>query len=98
MPVSLGSGEIPPDPAQSTNSGRGVILVTGANGFLGRHCCEAFTAAGFAVRALVRRPEASRDLRSVAPGGIFHCDLPAGIDECAFQGEVRAIIHCAHAM
>ncbi len=31
------------------------VLVTGANGFVGSHICEALLAAGFSVRALVRK-------------------------------------------
>ena len=33
----------------------GEVLVTGANGFVGSHICEALLAAGFKVRALVRK-------------------------------------------
>jgi NADH dehydrogenase len=63
------------------------VLVTGANGFLGRACCTAFTSAGFQVRALVRNPAASNE---------FRCDLPGAIDERAFDGEIRALVHCAY--
>lgn len=79
------------------SSHHGVIVITGANGFLGRSCCQAFTAAGFEVRALVRNPSACGDLQSVARGGLFHCNLPGNIDEAAFQGEVRVFLHCAYA-
>src|SRR5450755_4485708 len=72
------------------------VLITGAAGFLGRACCAAFTAAGFQVRALVRNPALSMDLRSVAQAGIFHCDLPDAIDERSFDGGPRALIHCAY--
>jgi uncharacterized protein YbjT (DUF2867 family) len=37
------------------------VLITGANGFLGRACCHAFTAAGYRVRALVRNPAVAED-------------------------------------
>lgn len=73
-----------------------IVLITGASGFLGRACCSAFTAAGFQVRALVRNPAAAADLQSVAPGGIYGCDLPDQIDERAFEGGVRALVHCAY--
>ncbi len=72
------------------------VLITGANGFLGRAACAAFTAAGFPVRALVRNPKAAADLLPVAQGGIFRCDLPDAIDERALDGDVRALIHCAY--
>ena len=76
--------------------GRETVLITGANGFLGRAACAAFTAAGFPVRALVRDPKAAADLQPVAQGGIFRCDLPDAIDERALDGDVRALIHCAY--
>jgi NADH dehydrogenase len=74
-----------------------VVVITGASGFLGRACCDAFTAAGFRVRALVRRPEAHRDLEGMARGGVFRGQLPGGIDPAAFAGDIRAIVHCAYA-
>jgi nucleoside-diphosphate-sugar epimerase len=74
-----------------------VVAITGASGFLGRACCDAFTAAGFRVRALVRRPEAHRDLEAAALGGVFRGQLPGGIDPAAFDGDIRAIVHCAYA-
>ncbi len=76
--------------------GRETVLITGANGFLGRAACAAFTAAGFTVRALVRDPKAAADLQPVAQGAIFRCDLPDAIDERALDGDVRALIHCAY--
>jgi UDP-glucose 4-epimerase len=82
---------------QSQRSGNGSIVVSGANGFLGRHCCRSFATAGFEVRGLVRNPDANDDLRSSAPGGLFHCDLPGAVDDAAFQGDVQAFVHCAYA-
>ena len=72
------------------------VLITGASGFLGRACCAAFTTAGFRVRALVRNPTAHSDLVTIAQGGVFRGDLPDGIDEAAFQGGLRALVHCAY--
>jgi NADH dehydrogenase len=72
------------------------VLITGATGFLGRSACAAFTAAGFQVRALVRNPAAAADLRPIAQGGIFRCDLPDVIDERALAGGARALIHAAY--
>ncbi len=72
------------------------VLITGAAGFLGRSACAAFTAAGFQVHALVRNPAAAGDLRPIAKGGIFCCDLPDAIDEHAMEGGARALIHCAY--
>jgi len=73
------------------------VIVTGARGFLGRACCASFTANGFEVRALVRDPEAARDLAPIARGGIYAADLPKTIDDRAFRGAVRALVHCAYA-
>lgn len=38
-----------------------VVLITGANGFIGRHLAPAFRRAGWAVRGAVRRPETIGD-------------------------------------
>ena len=78
------------------SSGAQTVLITGAAGFLGRACCAAFTRAGFRVRALVRNPAASTDLQPVAQGGIFRCELPDGVDERAWDGAPRALVHCAY--
>jgi nucleoside-diphosphate-sugar epimerase len=51
--------------------------------------------AGFAVRALVRRPASHQNMLHVAPGGVFRCDLSGVIDDAAFRGEIRGLIHCA---
>ena len=72
------------------------VLITGAAGFLGRAACEAFTAAGFEVRALVRNPSAAAGLQPIARGGIFRCDLPDVIEERALAGGARALIHAAY--
>jgi nucleoside-diphosphate-sugar epimerase len=71
------------------------VLITGANGFLGRAVCAAFTAAGYRVRALVRNPRNAGDLASIAQGGIFQGDLPDTIDPAALDG-LRALVHCAY--
>ena len=73
-----------------------IVLITGANGFLGRSACAAFTAAGFEVRALVRNPAVAADLQPIAQGGIFRCDLPGVIEESALGGGARALIHAAY--
>ncbi|HMB76059.1 MAG TPA: NAD-dependent epimerase/dehydratase family protein, partial [Kiloniellaceae bacterium] len=54
-----------------SESARGPVLVTGANGFLGRHICRALLARGYAVRGSLRqgRPRdlAEVDYREVPP-------------------------------
>ncbi len=68
-------------------SGR-TVLVTGANGFIGRHLTARLARAGARVYALVRRPETAlpegvtpivADLATIRPGvwaaqGLAHCD------------------------
>jgi nucleoside-diphosphate-sugar epimerase len=77
------------------------VLVTGANGFLGRHVVAALVGRGHAVRALVR-PASRLD----GPGGpgwsrsveIFRADLRAARDlDRAFDG-VDVLVHLAAAV
>jgi NADH dehydrogenase len=72
---------------------REAVLVTGAAGFLGRYCCRALQAEGFEVRALVRNRLKNEGLAAEA---VYECDLPHRIDEAAFRGSIRAIVHCAY--
>ena len=65
------------------------VVITGASGFLGKACCEAFAAAGYSVRALVREPRAAQT-------GFYQADLPSRIDPRAFEGDIAAVIHCAY--
>lgn len=74
---------------------RGLVLITGANGFLGRHLCRHFSEEGYRVRALVRNPAKTAELSEYATGGIYRCDLPSNIDQDAFDGNPFAVIHCA---
>ena len=69
------------------------ILVTGANGFLGRSLCYYFSQRGFSVRGLVRRPELKHFDDSDIQ--LFKGDLPDEIDPEAFEG-VHIVIHCAY--
>src|SRR5262245_20989273 len=77
-------------------STRGVILVTGATGFLGRLLCAHLVRQGFTVRALARDPEAARRGIGV-PIEAFRCDLPGSIADAAFEGGGRALVHAAAA-
>jgi NADH dehydrogenase len=68
-------------------------LVTGANGFLGRHLCDRFARAGWTVRGLVRDMTRYPFER---PGvELFEGDLPDGVDERAFNG-ADVVVHCAY--
>jgi nucleoside-diphosphate-sugar epimerase len=55
----------------------GIVAVTGANGFIGRHVCAELAAGGWEVRAVVRRLAATRDLPAgVQPIDILRMDEP----------------------
>ena len=72
------------------------ILLTGADGFLGRHLAHTFRAKGWDVAGLVRDP-----LRKPAPeGGVryFHYAFPSEVDPAAFAEPVDVLVHCAFAM
>jgi NADH dehydrogenase len=69
------------------------VAVTGASGFLGGHLCRTFLAREWAVRALVRRPDAA-----TLPAGvtIARLDLPEHVDPAALAG-ADALVHAAWA-
>jgi nucleoside-diphosphate-sugar epimerase len=73
---------------------RGLVAVTGASGFVGSHAAEALLAAGWAVRALVRRPASPGWLRGldveIAPGDVRD---PAGLE--SFVSGADAVVHVA---
>jgi len=68
-------------------------LITGANGYIGSHMCDAFLGAGYRVFALVRK---SSDLRFLqgSPAMLLYGDLTdiAGID---FPSAVDVVVHAA---
>lgn len=66
------------------------ILVTGATGFLGRAVAEHLTAAGWTVRAAVRRSGPDHPAGAVAVG-----DLSADTDWTAALANVDVVVHCA---
>lgn len=71
----------------------GTIAITGASGLLGSALCARFASSGWRVRALSRTRPAS-----LPPGSTHHpCDLPATLDESAFDG-AHAVIHAAYSM
>jgi UDP-glucose 4-epimerase len=72
-------------------------LVTGANGFLGRHVVGALRARGHAVRALVRPAARLDGLGWDDSVEVFRADLRASRDlEAAFEG-VDVLVHLAAA-
>jgi len=73
-------------------------LVTGANGFLGRHVVAALLARGHHVRALVRPAAAVDELGWPASVEIFRADLRSARDlERAFEG-IEVLVHLAAAV
>ena len=68
------------------------IAVTGADGFLGSHLCEAFLARGWQVFGLVRNPEKKRLLPGVTYRNYV---FPA---ELSHTDDVDLVVHCAFAM
>jgi UDP-glucose 4-epimerase len=74
------------------------VLVTGANGFLGRHVVAACRARGHAVRALVRPAARLDDLGWPASVEVVRADLRAARElEAAFDG-VDVLVHLAAAV
>jgi nucleoside-diphosphate-sugar epimerase len=69
------------------------VLITGANGFIGSHLCDAFAARGYAVHGLVRR---TSDL-SLLEGSTVHLvygDLTS-IDAIDFPPRIDIVVHAA---
>jgi len=64
------------------------VLVTGANGFVGRHVCKALTRAGHEILPAVRQKQNDQD--------IIVGEIDGQTDwRPAFQKPVDAVIHCA---
>src|SRR5262249_48860290 len=73
------------------------VLITGANGFLGRHVVAEFLRRGHAVRALVR-PAAHVDESGNSAVEVFRADLRVARNlDAAFHG-VDALVHLAAAV
>lgn len=72
-----------------------LVLVTGANGFVGSRVCRHLTGTGVAVRALVRREDA--DLGDAGPVDVAVASLddPDGLADA--MGGVTHVVHCAAA-
>lgn len=73
-------------------SGRGLLAVSGAGGFVGGHFLAAARAAGYAVRALVRRPgETTLDADEIAA---FDLDDAGRLDPAVLSG-CAGVVHLA---
>lgn len=70
-----------------------LVLVTGANGFVGSRVCQRLTGAGTAVRALVRRADADLSLAGDVDVAVASLDDPGGLADAL--GDVTHVVHCA---
>lgn len=78
-------------PAPSASYRTRPVLVTGASGCIGTHCCRELTARGWKVRALVRNP-----LRSAAH--LLHLPLEIRVGDIRDDDAVRSAIEGAGAV
>ena len=69
------------------------MLITGANGFIGRNLAAYFSNHGYEVRGLVRSPE--KATVAIPRECLFKGDLPGDVDTSAFE-HVETVIHCAY--
>ena len=71
------------------------IVITGADGFLGRHLCAAFLLQGWKVTGLVRNPHRKRLIEGVE---YHHYEFPANLAATALVKSFDVLVHCAFAM
>ncbi len=75
------------------------ILVTGANGFIGKALCRNLLAQGFYVRATVRSVEKAKDLQNFFSSSLLEClsvgDLSMATDWSHPLEGVDAVVHLA---
>ncbi|RGP64011.1 hypothetical protein FLONG3_9710 [Fusarium longipes] len=83
------------------SSTKGLVLVTGANGFIGARTVEAFLMAGYSVRAAVRTESSASSLLSALPedassGRLSTTIVPDITTPGAFDDAVKGVIAIAH--
>ena len=74
------------------------VLITGANGFLGRHVVAEFLRRGHAVRALVRPAARLDDLGWPEPVEVVRADLRVSRELAAAFAGVDVLVHLAAAV
>ena len=81
--------------SESSAAQRPVVVVTGANGFVGSRVCAALVDRGASVRAVVRRPGAAPAIEGVEEwvGDFYDPDLAAGVVQGA-----SAVVTTVHPM
>lgn len=73
------------------------VLVTGANGFIGSHVCEALVARGYEVRALVRKTSNLKWIEGLPLSLVYGSLEDEGSLQAAVDG-VRMVFHTAAAL
>lgn len=73
------------------------VLVTGANGFVGRNLCRTLSEGGHSVRAALRSESARPALADIAPAleTVISGDLDGETDWRAALMGIDAVVHCA---
>ncbi len=74
---------------------KGLVLVTGARGFVGRAVCARLVAAGYAVRAVVRASATDGQPHSPGFRELVVPDITREIDWTPFLRTVDAVVHLA---
>lgn len=69
------------------------VLVTGANGFLGRHICEALRSQGHVPLAFVRRAQSAQPLQQAG----FDCRVGAFDEPPSLQAALKSVTAIVHA-
>jgi nucleoside-diphosphate-sugar epimerase len=90
---TMGTPPFPSDRESQMELRDKVVLVTGANGFVGSHGARRLLEEGMRVRALVRRPEAQAELERWGVETLLGEFTDPRDQERAVQG-AHAVVHC----
>jgi nucleoside-diphosphate-sugar epimerase len=85
----------PPQTAEREGAFKGLILVTGASGFLGQHLVRHLSAQGKSVRALYNSNPPSESLRTLPNTTWLPCDLLDVFQVEEVMEGVEYVYHCA---